>query len=156
MAFYSDGSVVINRLSKRPDDETVINDRLDSSVGLMYFHPSLSPEDLMNYSENKKAVILMGTGLGHAADRLIGPIREMTREGKQIVMTTQCISGTTNLNVYSTGRKLLDAGVLEMGNVVPEIAYVKAMYVLANYDFNDFGKIMKTNLRGELLTREEL
>lgn len=156
MAFYSNGSVVINRIGKRPDDETVVNGRLDSSVGLVYFHPALSADDLAKYAEGKKAVVIMGTGLGHVGDRLIEPIRDLTGQGKKIVMTTQCISGSTNLNVYSTGRKMLEAGVLEIGNIVPEVAYVKAMHVLANYEFSDFERIMKTNLKGEILSREEL
>lgn len=156
MAYYSDGSVVINRLSRRPEDETVISNKLDGSVGLIYFHPSLSSEDFASYAESKKAVVIMGTGLGHVADRLIEPIREMTRDGRKVIMTTQCISGTTDLNVYSTGRNLLDAGVIEIGNIVPEVAYVKAMYVLGNFEEEEFEKVMKTNLRGEILSREEL
>ncbi len=156
LAFYSDGSVIIDRISRRPDNETVVNSRLDASVGLVYFHPALSGEDLMGYSEGKKAIVIMGTGLGHVADRLIGTIQDLKRQGKKVIMTTQCIRGTTNLNVYSTGRRLLDAGVLEIGNIVPEVAYVKAMHVLANYELSDFDTAMKTNLRGEILEREEL
>lgn len=156
LAFYTDGSVVIDRINRRPDDETVINDRLDPSVGLMYFHPTLSEEELYSYCDNKKAVVLMGTGLGHVADRLIPAISEITRSGTRLIMTSQCIQGSTNLNVYSTGRKLLDAGVLTIGNVVPEVAYVKAMYVMANFDDTVFEETMKKNLRGEVLEREAL
>lgn len=156
MAFYSDGSVIIDRISKRPDEETVISDKLDPSVGMLYFHPTLSGEDFYRYCEGKKAVILMGTGLGHVADRLIGPISEATKTGTKVVMTSQCIQGSTNLNVYSTGRKLIDSGVLDIGNILPEVAYVKAMYVLANYPYDQFEDTMKKNLRGEILVREDL
>lgn len=156
LAFYEDGSVVISRIGRRPSDENLLNDRLDPSVGIVYFTPTLSGEEFTQQCRGKKAVILMGTGLGHVADRLIEPIHKLTQEGIKIVMTSQCIYGSTNLNVYSTGRKLLDAGVITVGNMVPEVAYVKAMYVLANYDISQFESVMKTSLRGELLPKEEL
>lgn len=156
MAFYSDGSVIIDRISRRPDDETVIRDKLDPSVGMLYFHPTMSAEDFYRQAEGKKAVILMGTGLGHVADRLIEPISQVTGNGTNVIMTSQCIQGSTNLNVYSTGRKLLDSGVIDIGNILPEVAYVKAMYVLANYPATKFEETMKKNLRGEILVREGL
>ncbi len=156
MAFYSDGSVVIDRIGRRPAEEVELRQKLDPSVGLFYFHPTVSGEDLLHYSEGKKAVILMGTGLGHVADRLIEPIKQMTGEGKKIVITSQCLQGSTNLNVYSTGRKMLAAGCIQAGNMLPEVAYVKAMHVLANYRKDEFDSVMAKNLRGEVIEREAL
>lgn len=156
LAFYSDGSVIIDSIGKRPDETVELKSRLDPEVGLFYFHPATAPEDLLQYAERNKAVVIMGTGLGHVADRLIEPIRELTESGKKMLATSQCFQGSTNLNVYSTGRKMLDAGAIDMGNILPEVAYVKAMHVLANYSMEDFTTIMKKNLRGELLTREAL
>ena len=47
-----------------------------------------------------------------------------------------------------------EAGVIPLGSILPEVAYVKSMYVLANYDADDFEKIMQENLRGEISERE--
>ncbi len=70
-------------------------------------------------------------------------------------MTSQCLYGSVNLNVYSTGRYLLDAGVIPLGDMLPETAMVKAMFLLANYPDN-LVKLMKSNLRGELNSRRIL
>ncbi len=71
-------------------------------------------------------------------------------------MASQCIYGSVNMNVYSTGRLLLKAGVISAGSMLPEVAYVKAMYVLANYDHDEFREVMSQNLRGEILDRSLL
>ena len=41
-----------------------------------------------------------------------------------------------------------------MENILPETAMVKMMHVMANYPDEDFEKMMRTNLRGEILYRE--
>ena len=133
----------------------VLKDRLEHRVGMIYFNPTLSPEDIETFAEGKKCIVIMGTGLGHTADRLIPAIKGITSAGTKVVMTSQCISGTVDMNVYSTGRELLKAGVISAGNMVPEGAYVKSMFVLGNYPDGMFAEQFSTNMRGELLERND-
>ena len=65
-------------------------------------------------------------------------------------MTSQCMAGSVCDRVYETGRYLLDAGVIEAGNMLPEVALVKLMWVLANAEAKDVKRLMQTNLKGEL------
>ncbi len=130
-----------------------IMDKLDPDVGMLYFNPTLSGEDIERFVEGKKAVVIMGTGLGHVAERIIPSIEKITRSGVKVVMTSQCIGGIVDLNVYSTGKRLIKAGALGLGNILPEVAYVKAMFVLANYGSDEFEDMMRTNMRGEILER---
>ncbi|MCL4319876.1 MAG: Glu-tRNA(Gln) amidotransferase GatDE subunit D, partial [Candidatus Thermoplasmatota archaeon] len=67
-----------------------------------------------------------------------------------------CIFGTTNLDIYSTGREMKKAGIISVGNILPETAYVKMMHVLGNYEEEEFETMMRKNMRGELIEREEL
>ena len=46
-------------------------------------------------------------------------------------MTTQCINGIIQMNVYESGRKLTKLGVTPL-NMIPETAVVKAMWALGN------------------------
>jgi len=65
-------------------------------------------------------------------------------------MTSQCLSGSTNLNIYNTGRDLIGAGVVSAGDMLPETAYVKLMWALANSDDAESAKkIMTTPLACE-------
>jgi glutamyl-tRNA(Gln) amidotransferase subunit D len=66
-------------------------------------------------------------------------------------MTSQCLEGRVCDRVYDTGRDLLDAGVVEAGDTLPETATAKLMWVLANR--SDPAAAMRTSLAGELQSR---
>ncbi len=148
MAKYSNGKVSQESYIKKPSENIVLKDRLDENVGLIYFYPGMRGEDFYNLSYNKKAVIIMGTGLGHVSSGILSVIKKLSKE-TAFFMTSQCIYGNVNMNVYSTGRDLLDAGVIPLGNMLAETAMVKAMYILGNYP-DDLNKLMKTNMKGEI------
>ncbi len=148
MAKYSNGKVSQESYIKKPSENIVLKDRLDENVGLIYFYPGMRGEDFYNLSYNKKAVIIMGTGLGHVSSGILAVIKKLSKE-TAFFMASQCIYGNVNMNVYSTGRDLLDAGVIPLGNMLAETAMVKAMYILGNYP-DDLNKLMKTNMKGEI------
>jgi glutamyl-tRNA(Gln) amidotransferase subunit D len=55
------------------------------------------------------------------------------------------------MNVYSTGRKLLDSGVFPVLDMLPETAYVKLVWTLGQtQDLDEVKNIMQTNLKGEI------
>ena len=71
-------------------------------------------------------------------------------------MTSQCIFGRTNLNVYRTGVELLTAGVIPAEDMLPETALVKLMWVLANTKKIDAAKnLFLTSIAGEIGMRSE-
>lgn len=156
MGRYSSGRVILGEDVKRRNDETVLHDRLEENVALIYFHPALTAEDFSILTEGKRAAVVMGTGLGHVASRFYPAIKEMVGSGRHVLMTTQCLFGSVNMNVYSTGRELLKLGVVPMANMLPEVAMIKSMFVLGNYPDEEFRHIMETNLRGEILAREPI
>ncbi len=148
MAKYSNGKVSQESYIKKPSENIVLKDRLDENVGLIYFYPGMRGEDFYNLSYNKKAVIIMGTGLGHVSSGILAVIKKLSKE-TAFFMASQCIYGNVNMNVYSTGRDLLDAGVIPLCNMLAETAMVKAMYILGNYP-DDLNKLMKTNMKREI------
>jgi glutamyl-tRNA(Gln) amidotransferase subunit D len=155
VGIYSQGSVRLTHPYRKTGVKNEVKPKLDPSVSMIYFYPSLSVEDFERMVARKKAVIIMGTGLGHVSHSLIPSISQAMKEGKKILMTSQCLYGSVNLNVYSTGRELIRAGVLPLRNMLPEVALVKAMYVLGNYEEEKFEEMMRENLRGEIIEREE-
>ncbi len=70
-------------------------------------------EELIDYHIDKgyKGLVIEGTGLGHVPDKLIAPLARAHDENIPVVMTSQCLYGRVNMNVYSTGREILNAGV---------------------------------------------
>ncbi len=141
---------------KKIDEETELMDKMDEKVALIYYYPGMSEEHIEYIMENVHGAIIMGTGLGHISSNLLPLIKREVKDGKIIGMTSQCLYGRVNLNVYSTGRNLKEAGVIPLGDMLPEVAYVKLMWLLGNYEREKAGELLKENLRGEIEKRRFL
>jgi glutamyl-tRNA(Gln) amidotransferase subunit D len=104
--------------------------KLDTRGVLIWFYPGLRAEDAARQLGGKRGAILAGTGLGHVASAHLGWIREAIRRGAVLAMTTQCLEGLVDPFVYETGRELARAGVLYLGDMLPETAYAKLLWAL--------------------------
>lgn len=80
--------------------------------------------------DHYSALVIAGSGMGHLSSRYLDRISEITGKGIPVVMTTDCLNGSTDLDVYSTGRDLRDAGVIPAGDMLPHVAHIKSMWVL--------------------------
>jgi glutamyl-tRNA(Gln) amidotransferase subunit D len=128
-----------------------VDARLDLDVALIHFYPGMKPAVLENRLQESHGVVLAGTGLGHAAHDLIPVVHRATRDGIPVVMTTQTLQGRVSMRVYDTGRDLIKAGVISGEDMLPEVAYVKLMWVLGHVrDPADVAKAMAANVAGEL------
>jgi len=103
-----------------------------------------------------KGIVIEGTGLGHAPDSLQQSIKNAIDAGLIIAMTSQCIFGRTDLDVYRSGVELLDLGVVSCEDMLPETALVKLMWALANSKDSAIAKeLLLTPLAGEIDMRSE-
>jgi glutamyl-tRNA(Gln) amidotransferase subunit D len=123
---------------------------LETSVELVKFTPGMNPAAL-DHLDDAAGVVIEGTGLGHVATDWIDRIEELVESGTTVAMTSQCLEGRVCDRVYDTGRDLLDAGVVEAGDTLPETATAKLMWVLANR--SDPAAAMSESLAGELQPR---
>jgi len=138
--------------NKRSEDSLIINDEIEEKVGFIKSYPGIQP-DIIDYYIDKgyKGIVLEGTGLGHCPEGLIPPLERAKDESIPILMTSQCLYGLVNMNVYSTGRKILSAGVISGLDMLPETAFVKLVWALGQTDnVKEVEKIIHTNLAGEL------
>jgi glutamyl-tRNA(Gln) amidotransferase subunit D len=61
------------------------------------------------------------------------------------------------MNVYSTGRRLLQAGVIPCADMLPEVAYVKMCWVLGQTDEPEgVREMMMDNIAGEINERTSI
>jgi glutamyl-tRNA(Gln) amidotransferase subunit D len=138
---------------RRRNTAPVLHDTLEPRCALLQFYPGLSP-DLLSVYEGYKGLVLAGTGLGHVSTLLIPAIKKLVNAGTVVIMTSQCMHGQVCERVYDTGRDLLQAGVIEGGDMLPEVALVKLMWVLGNEkDGTRAAVMMQANLKGELNRR---
>ena len=139
---------------KRSEGEVILDDRLEERVALLKIYPGIEKELFDFYIDRYLGVVIEGTGLGHVPSYLIPSIERGIEEGKIIAMATQTIYGRVDMKVYSTGRELLARGVISCEDMLPEVAYVKLMYILAKtQNREEVEKLMKTNIAGEISER---
>lgn len=148
---YPDGSVVLaDDAILRGENTLSLREALEPSCALLTYYPGMNPKVFDAYA-GYKGLVIAGTGLGHVGTDCIPKIRALTEAGTTVVMTSQCQAGSVCDRVYETGRYLLDAGIIEGGSMLPEVALVKLMWVLANAeDKDDVRRLMQKNLKGEL------
>ena len=135
-------------------DETTIESGFEDNIGLVWAHPGLNTGDWENITSSKKGIVIAGTGLGHINSELFKSI-EKTAKDMPVAMTTQCLSGSTNLNVYRNGRELVSKGIIETYDTLPETALVKMMW-LSKHRPNKINELMGINLIGEISNSRKL
>jgi glutamyl-tRNA(Gln) amidotransferase subunit D len=149
----------------KPDKNRKLNIKtgFEKKVGILKIRPGISNKELEFY-KNYKGLVIEGTGLGHMP---VTVLDKYTKEHKLIlnslkklcknmvvVMCSQCIFGRVNMHVYSSGRDILNAGVLSGENMLSETAFVKLAWLLGNYkDKKKVRMLMRENLVGEISER---
>lgn len=124
----------------------------DKHVILLKYYPGFDPQIILPIVRNGyKAIIFEGTGLGHVSNECFTQLKQAIDSGVMIFMTSQCIWGRVNMNVYDTGRDLLGIGVIPLSDMTSETALVKAMWLVANtQNSEDIKRMMQQNLCNEI------
>ncbi len=132
-----------------------LNPNFEEKVALVKAYPDLNPQVIDWYVEKGcRGIILEGTGLGHVGDYLFPAIRRAIEKGVIVCMTSQCIWGRLNMNVYDQGRDLLAIGVLSLDDMLPETAFVKLRWVLGQTtDTKEAKKLLMKNVAYEYSSR---
>jgi glutamyl-tRNA(Gln) amidotransferase subunit D len=149
---YETGEVSFRReYAERGSVDLSVAPDLEREVELLKFVPGMDPAVLDHY-EGKAGLVVEGTGLGHVNTDIVPRLAELIEDGTTVVMTSQCLEGRVCDRVYDTGRDLLDAGVIEGEDTLPETMVVKLMWTLANRP-DSVRETVRTSLAGEIQDR---
>jgi glutamyl-tRNA(Gln) amidotransferase subunit D len=131
----------------------------DDRVTLLYYYPNMKPDIIDSLiGAGYRGIVIAGTGLGHV-NKVCFPALERCRDaGVQVYMTLQTLWGFVQMNVYDTGRYILDLGVVPLGNMLPEVAYVKLGWALARHpdEPERVRELMTTPIGDDMTEREPL
>jgi glutamyl-tRNA(Gln) amidotransferase subunit D len=139
----------------RGSSEVLCRPNFDDRVALVKFYPGMNPGVIDWYVANAyRGLILEGTGLGHVSARCYPSLERAVKNGIFVGMTSQCLWGRVDMNVYSTGIDLQEIGVNPLEGMIPETALVKLMWVLGQTDdTRKIAEMMRTNFAGEISPR---
>ena len=148
--------MLIETYKKRDSSRKLqLNANFEEKVALIKAYPDLNPEIIDWYVSNGiKGIILEGTGLGHVGDYLFSAIKNAIEKDVVVCMTSQCIWGRLNMNVYDQGRDLVSLGVISLDDMLPETAFVKLRWVLSRTKkIEEVKKLLMKNISNEYSTR---
>jgi len=161
---YPNGKIeIINEnYKKRKNSEVIADTKINEKVALIKVFPGADP-GIIDFFVDKgyKGIVIEGTGFGHVPTETIHkekswiPAIERAVENDVIIcMTSQTIFGRTNPFVYSNARKLYNLKIIYLEDMLPEVAYVKLMWVLGHTEnYEEVKKLMLTPLANEIKLR---
>ena len=150
--------VLDNEYRPRGSQGLVVDNGFDGKVAYVKHYPGPIAEILETLIDKGfHGIVIEGTGFGHVSTDAIKAIERAIDEGIPVVVASQTLFGRVNLNVYSTGRRMLKAGVIPVEDMLPETAYVKLSWVLARTrDLGEVRRLMTSNLVGEISYRHHV
>lgn len=131
-----------------------ISNHFATDVVVLKLFPGIAEQTLrsMLSVEGLRGVVLetFGTGNAPTAEWFIETLREAIARGITIVNVTQCVSGRVAMELYETGLRLQDVGVISARDMTCEAAVTKLMWALANTARREeVAELMMQNIRGE-------
>ena len=151
------GQIELNDETPKRDKarKLVLKSHYDQHAYLIKFYPGMNPGAIDSaVSTGARGIVLEGTGLGHVSGHLFDSVKKALKQEVPVFMTSQTIWGRVDMNVYNTGRDLLNIGVTPLEDMIAETAIVKLMWAAAQT--KSVGKIremMVQPIAGEITSR---
>ncbi len=128
---------------------------LETNVAILKLFPGITEKTVAAISgiSGLKGLILESFGAGNAptSQWFLEKLSLFIKNGGIVLNITQCPKGVIMPDLYETGRKLSEIGVINGGDMTTEAAVTKLMFLFGNYDDRDkIEKMLKSPLRGEI------
>lgn len=127
----------------------------EGNVAAIQIVPGLQPSAVNAVIDSGiHGLILESFGPGNVPNQensLLPCIQRAKEKSVTVVISTQCIYGTTRMYMYEVGQRAFEMGVLPSRDMTPEAAYVKLKWVLAQTrDNKEIAELFLSDIAGEV------
>ena len=138
----------------KPVGEARLCTDMSRNVFLLKLTPGLNPAVFdMLAAMGYRGIVVEAFGLGgvNVLHKGLRGIHRAVEDGISVVITTQCLYDSANLQVYQVGNKLLELGVIQGGDMTSEAATTKLMWAIGQgYDADAITALFTKSLAGEI------